>query len=321
MRKLNKVSHFRKYRQNRLRFQRVKATVYKILFIFILSTLLITHYILNKFENEIYFGKCYLPPGGSSFKIMHLIITRFIIEFWRYDNFVQKIYTNDYIINGKRVMEKYLFPSLSNQRCQDFIWILKVGDKANITYIKSIIDLNNTFESVIIYEKDIKDYIRNISKGYDILITTRIDYDDKIYYDAVNDIRKAINFIRPALLYGYGCGWCFYENNNKYYEFNPTYNNNGVMSIFVSLILVLNKVNDAYNIFDLGSHTGVRAWLLRSYKSFGIDKLDYEPAIFDYGTAKFIWVRQNFSGQFGYSESIKKSLVEYKFDLKKFYGK
>ena len=36
------------------------------------------------------------------------------------------------------------------------------------------------------------------------------------------------------------------------------------MSIFVGLILVLNKVNDAYNIFDLGSHNGVRARLLRS---------------------------------------------------------
>ena len=42
-----------------------------------------------------------------------------------------------------------------------------------------------------------KAYIRNISKGYHILITTRIDYDDQIYYDAVNDVRKAININKP----------------------------------------------------------------------------------------------------------------------------
>ena len=260
---LKKVSHFRKYRQKRFLLKRQKAILYKILYIFILISAIIIFYILNKYKTKIYFKKCYLPPGGTSFKIIHLIITRFIIEFWHSDNFDKRIYEKDYIINGIRVMKRYLFPSLLNQRCQDFIWILKLGNKANITYIKSILELNNPFKSVIIYEKDIKDYLRNISKGFDVLVTTRIDYDDRIYYDAINDIRKAINFKKPALLYGYGNGLCYYENDNKYYEFSPNYNNQGTMSIFVSLILVLNKVNDVYNIFDLGSHPGVRAYLLK----------------------------------------------------------
>lgn len=284
-------------------------------------SILIAQINLNIYKNEISLKKCYSPPGVSSFKIIHLIITRFMIEFWPYGNFASKIYTKEYIINGIRVMKKYLFPSLENQSCKNFIWVLKIGDKANITHIKSLIKLNNLFESVIIYEKDIKNYIRKISKGFDVLVTTRIDYDDRIYYDAVNDIRKAINFKRPILIYGYNCGLCYYESDNKYFEFSPSYNNRGVMSIFVSLIIVINKVNDTYNIFDLGSHVGVRAKILDSYKSFGLSELNYEPAIFDSGTAKFIWVRHNFAGQFDYSESFKKDLIEYKFDLRKFYGK
>ena len=40
------------------------------------------------------------------------------------------------------------------------------------------------------------------------------------------------------------------------------------MSIFASLIL--SKVNDTYNIFDLGTHIYVRNKLLESHKSFGI---------------------------------------------------
>ena len=126
-----------------------------------------------------------------------------MIGFWNLDNFPEKIYKNDYILNGIKTMKKYLFPSLENQICKRFIWVLKVGNKANITYVKSLLNFNHSFEAKILYEKDIKNYIRNISKGFNVLITTRLDYDDRIYYDAVNDVRKAVNIKKPIILYGY----------------------------------------------------------------------------------------------------------------------
>ena len=129
-----------------------------------------------------------------------------MIEFWPLEDFSKKIYREDYILNGIRVMKKYLFPSLENQSCKQFIWVLNVGDKANITYLKSLINFNSLFEKKVIYQKDLKEYIRNITKEYNILITTRIDYDDRIYYDAVNDVRKAININKPLILYGYNSG-------------------------------------------------------------------------------------------------------------------
>ena len=45
-----------------------------------------------------------------------------------------------YIKNGIRVLKKYLFPSLNAQSCKDFIWILTLGDDANMTYVKSHIE-------------------------------------------------------------------------------------------------------------------------------------------------------------------------------------
>ena len=82
----------------------------------------------------------------------------------------------------------------------------------------------------------------------------------------------------------------------------------------------MNKVNDSYNIYDLGFHDRVKKNLLRYYKSFGIKKLNYEPAIFDNGPAKFVYVRQNFSND--YNVFFKeKNLHECNFDLNKFYGK
>ena len=267
------------------------------------------------------FKKCYLSLDNSKKRIIHLIMTRFSIEFYNKKEFSKKIYREDYILNGIRVLKNYLFPSLENQSCKDFTWILILGNKANITYIKSLLNFNNSFESKVIYQKDIKNYVRKITKGFDVLITTRIDYDDRIYYDAVNDVRKAININKPMILYGYNRGVYYFELDNKYYDFYYTFKNHGVMSIFISLITVLNKVNDTYIIYDLGVHTHIRKTILEKYKSYGIKELNYEPAIFDNGDPKFVWVRQNYSGTYKITKKIQKGLKVNNFNLSKFYGK
>ena len=172
--------------------------------------------ILRKNNNP--YEKCYLSPFISGIRIIHLIITRFMLDLIdKFGN--KKIYNEDYILNGIRVMKQYLLPSLDNQSCKNFIWILMLGNEANITYIKSLLNFNNSFDYDIIYEKNIKNYTRNLSKSYNVLITTRIDYDDKIYYDAVNDVRKAINPNKPILLYGYNSGVYYFEINGKYYDY------------------------------------------------------------------------------------------------------
>ena len=281
----------------------------------------------NKGENKekIYisensFNKCYLPFNDSNIKIIHLIITRFLIEFYKLYGFPNKLYEKDYIPNGIRVVKKYLIPSLENQSCKNFIWILMLGNNVNITLVKSLLDSNNSFDIKVIYLKDIKPFIRNVSIGYNVLITTRIDYDDCIYYDAVNDARKAINFDKPLFLYGYNRGVYYFEFNNNFYDYHYNYTD-GAWSVFLSLILVLDKVNDTYTIYDLGDHSYVRKKILKSYKSYGIKELNYEPANFEHGEPKFIYVRQKFSGSYNVSKQILKRLVKYNFNLSKFYGK
>ena len=266
-------------------------------------------------------NKCYLLLDNSNIKIIHLIITRFLVLFYRKYGFPQKMYKDDYISNGIRVMKKYIIPSLENQSCKNFTWILMVGNNANITYIKSLLNFNFSFNSKIIYEKNIKKYVKNITKEYDILITTRIDYDDIIYYDAVNDVRKVINLNRPILLYGYNRGIKYFESINKSSDFFFDKKDIGVFSIFVSLIIVLKKVNDTYIIYDLGDHSKIRKTLLEKYMSFGINKINYEPTIFDNGDQKFAWVRQNYSGTYEKYGKIKKGLKIYDFNLSKFFGK
>ena len=278
---------------------------------------------LNSFKSEIINisnKKCYFF-SNSNLKIIHLIITRFLVEIYRVNGFPKKLYTEDYIPNGIRVIKKYLIPSLENQSCKNFTFILMIGDKANITYIKSLFNFHNSFEKKILYQKEIKNYVRNITKGYDVLITTRIDYDDRIYYDAVNDVRKAININKPIFLYGYNRGVYYFESDDKYYDYYQTFKNEGVMSIFISLIIVLDKVNDTYTVYDLGDHQFIRKTLLEKYKSYGIKELNYEPTYFENGISRFVYVRQKLSGCYNYTRRIKKGLKENNFNLSKFYGK
>ena len=57
--------------------------------------------------------------------IIHLIITRFLIELSNSSKEFEKVLATDYyLLNGIRVMEKYLIPSLENQSCKNFTWIL-----------------------------------------------------------------------------------------------------------------------------------------------------------------------------------------------------
>ena len=274
--------------------------------------------IIKKEKNIKFEKKCYLSFENPNIKIIHAIITRFVYSFHGKSDS-----RKEYILNGIRVMKQYLLPSLENQSCKDFIWILMLGNEANIVSIKSMVNFNNSFQWYTVYDKDLKNFLRNITKGFDILITTRIDYDDRIYYDAVNDVRKEITFNKPMLFHGYNRGLYFFEIDNKYYDFEYKVKN-GAYSIFESLILVLNKVNDIYTIYDFRPHQSVRRKFIKFYKSYGIKQLNYEPGIFDSGAPKFVWVRQKYSYFYNNTKNrqIKNFLkINNNFNLSKFYGK
>ena len=301
----------------RIKIYYIAYLLYFILFFILVATINLV--LRNKINS---YKKCYISLADSNIKIIHLIITRFLIELPVNSEFHEIIKKKRYILNGIKLMKKYLIPSLENQSCSNFIWILLIGNKANLTYIKSLFNFHHSLDLRLIYQQEIKQYIKNITRGFDVLITTRIDYDDQIYYDAVNDVRKAVNINKPIVLYGYNRGFFYFESEDKYFN-NYSKNNDGAWGLFLSLIIVLNKVNDIYTIYDMGNHVIIRKNLTKYYKFYGINKLDYEPAIFDSGTPKFIYVRHNYSHSYKYYKWKLKTnnYIKKKFNLSIFYGK
>ena len=124
----------------------VKKKYLYILFFLIAINSIEKIYIMKKEQNNKFVQKCYLSLENLELKIIHIIITRFLLNFRR-DS------TKEYILNGIRVMKKYLIPSLENQSCKDFIWILMTGSKINTTFLKSLHNFNNSFQWDIIYQK------------------------------------------------------------------------------------------------------------------------------------------------------------------------
>ena len=282
------------------------------------KTKIIINNIYERYKNNNYKENCYISPTNPNLKIIHVITTRYFYNIR--ENYTDVMKSEAYTQNGKRVLNKYLLPSLENQKCKDFIWVLMLGDEGDISFIKSNFIFHNSFKTEIIYDKDSKNYLRQISKGYDVLITTRIDYDDVIYYDAVNNVRKEIDINKPVLVHGYVKGYYYFESNDKYYNFYDPFCGTGVMSVFASLIIILNKVNDTYSVNEIGMHMNLKTDILKKYKSFGINELNYNPMVVDKDERRFIWVRQKFSGIFERTEKIKNNLTPVELNKTKIYG-
>ena len=262
---------------------------------------------------------CYKPLFNPKLKIKHVIITRFLNHFASF--FIKYMEKEDFSINAKRVLNKYLLPALERQKCKDFIWVLMIGNQADLSYYKSYFNFHNSFKTELVYEKDIKNYLRNIINSYDVLITTRIDYDDVIYYDAVNDARKSININKPIFIHGFNKGYIYFESDGKYYDYDSVFGNNGVASQFISLVYFINKVNDTYHIYELGDHSTIKSNFLKKYKSFGINDINYNPCEFDKSIQKFIWIRQKYSGFLIYTKGSRSGLKLINFNSSTIYDK
>ena len=51
----------------------------------------------------------------------------------------------EFSTNAKRVLNKYLLPALERQKCKDFIWVLMIGNQADLSYYKSYFNFHNSF--------------------------------------------------------------------------------------------------------------------------------------------------------------------------------
>ena len=130
-------------------------------------------------------------------RICHLLLTRFNIQ---YEPNETSGINPTWLDERLQLFEQYCLPSVKNQSCNDFIWLLFCDIRTPEKY-KRIINLYKTqIPQLRVYwlpyhTNDYYDVFTDLGKeyaqGYDLLVTSRIDNDDSIAYNYIELVQKA----------------------------------------------------------------------------------------------------------------------------------
>ena len=154
----------------------------------------------------------------------HFIITRFNIP-------LGNAYSTDksgcaidegWLKDRVYLFEKYCFPSILHQVCNDFYWLVFFDKESPLFLMDKISRWRSECSQLVpIYVTDYDEFMRwsmvaaiaENSVGYDYVITTRLDNDDALLPDAVREIQK--NFIpQHKTIIDIEDGYCYDATKN-----------------------------------------------------------------------------------------------------------
>lgn len=177
--------------------------------------------------------------AGVIFK--HFLITRFnlrIEKFSSCDKNREPVLTEKWLETRFYLFEKYCLPSIMNQSCQNFIWLVlfdsgtperfkKQIKEAELKYplIRSLFLDSGDSETVI---KVFNDFLaKSTAADIKYVITTRIDNDDAFHQDMIADVQKQFDLQEDRFIsFPYG----FQYDLNKKVLARMYYRNNHFIS-------------------------------------------------------------------------------------------
>lgn len=128
--------------------------------------------------------------------LTHLLYTRFNIQYEPTDTIgIEPAWLDERL----RLFEQYCLPSLQQQTCKDFVWII-LGDERTPDAYKARIDryqqqMPQIRTYWIAYQEDkyhglYKQFGKEFAEGKNLLITTRLDSDDTLAPDYIAKVQE-----------------------------------------------------------------------------------------------------------------------------------
>lgn len=233
---------------------------------------------------------------------MHLIITRFMC-----DNFIKEDSTENIFSDGWKKMsfnmaKRHIIPTLENQTNQNFITVFLVSRYITAKDIARIKSLSDKLKINVSYLDEFNDEIRKIDTDY--LITSRLDYDDHVYNNCVEDIQ---NFVKSkskfdAQLWGLGNGVSIIDGEQDaylMYEFPYIKKDEGLAAPMATLILKKTAVPFYFDIYKLGFHTELVMNILAAQRHYFGKIIAETPAQIytqhSFSDIDYIWIRHKHS--------------------------
>lgn len=140
--------------------------------------------------------------------VNHFILTRFNLPLWKEDKNGRMIDREEWLKQRFELFETYCLPSIINQSCKDFVWVLLCDENTPIEYrerIKAYKDICPQIELIQVEEEyawefphifaDVVKCIRqeNNVNGDELCITTYLDNDDALHKDYVLRIQQLLS--------------------------------------------------------------------------------------------------------------------------------
>ena len=195
-------------------------------------------------------------PQKTANGVQHFILTRFNILLWSQDKEGKKVRTTKWLEHRFTLFERYCLPSIKNQTCQNFVWIVLFDSKTPDHFKERIAYYQMECPQLIpVYVEPEKGlYFADIFRTEIIkrlnaerVITTYLDNDDALNVMFVEDIQKrAVSAIIGTFFY-YEQGYQLYTDNMYLIQINYTKNH------FVSVV-EKGDVSTLKGIFGYGSH-------------------------------------------------------------------
>lgn len=193
-------------------------------------------------------------------ELQHFFLTRFNILIWRQDKEGQNVRTTKWLEHRFSIFERYCLPSIKNQTCKDFEWIVLFDSHTPDVFKEKIAAYQNECSQLIpVFVEPAKGrYFAEIFReeivrrlAADRVITTYLDNDDALSIRFVEDIQKRAVSVSYGTFINYDDGYQYYADDKFLLRVNYPTNH------FVS---VVEKGDSATlkGVFGYGSHAAIK---------------------------------------------------------------
>lgn len=156
-------------------------------------------------------------------ELQHFILTRFNILLWWQDKEGKKVRTRNWLEHRFSLFEKYCLPSIKNQTCQNFEWIVLFDSMSPDTFKERIASYQKECPQMIpVFVKPEQGrYFAEIFRRVIVkrlkaerVLTTYLDNDDALNVRFVEDLQHRASLMNNGVFIYYSDGYQYYEGGN-----------------------------------------------------------------------------------------------------------
>lgn len=154
-------------------------------------------------------------------EIQHFILTRFNILLWSKDKEGNKVRTIKWLEQRFLLFEHYCLPSVKNQTCHDFEWIVLFDNKTPDSYKEKIEEYKKECPMLtpVFVEPENGRYFADIFRKEIVkrlkakrILSTYLDNDDALNIRFVEDLQCRVSAVMDGTFFYYNEGYQFYTD-------------------------------------------------------------------------------------------------------------